>query len=229
MYEEIGKQLKQKHAKEIKASYPSVKQVKDGEASNISESPDFAKAIKQLRQEKSLSLEKLSELTGINKQTLHSTENYTIKNPSFTNLEKISSALGLSLHDLLLMARSEFRGNLFKTTAAERWEVSFEVEKGVSIHSYSPPGASQRDFFIGVMTIKGGKKLKHWQFKTNSKACIQPWDGDVLFIYHGMNWRREETVQANETLYFDSSIPHTFENLNESANRVLLVTYPSIF
>ena len=94
---------------------------------------------------------------------------------------------------------------------------------------YAAPATSQRDFFVGVMTFQARKKLRYWKFVPHSKVCIQPWDGDILFIYHGMNWRKETRVLANETLYFDASIPHTMENLSEKANRVLLVTYPSIF
>jgi transcriptional regulator with XRE-family HTH domain len=216
MYDEIGKKLKEKKGA--------------GDSAELKgECPDFAKAIKQLRQDRGLSLEKLSDITGINKQTLHSIENYSIRNPSFPNLEKIASALKVSLNDLLLMARSEFTGNVFKTTAADRWSISFEAEKGFSIHSYSPPAASQRDFFVGVMSIQGGKKLKYWRFSTRAKGCIQPWDGDLLFIYHGMNWKKETRISANESFYFDASIPHTFENLSDRVNRVLLVTYPSLF
>lgn len=212
MYEEIGKKL-----------------MKSSGSKKEPESPDFSKAIKRLRLDAELSLENLSEITGVNKQTLHSIENQSIKNPSFGNLEKIAAGLNTSLHELILMARGEFRGNLYKTTANDRWMVNFETEKGFTIHAYSPPESSQRDFFVGVLNIKGGKKLRYWQFKTRAKACIQPWDGEILFIYHGTNWRREETVLANETLYFDASIPHTFENLSEKTSRVLLVTYPSIF
>ena len=73
MYKEIGRKLKEKHGKD-----------KPG---NEVETPDFAKAMRQQRRGRDLSLEKLSELTGINKQTLHSIENYSIKNPSFANLE----------------------------------------------------------------------------------------------------------------------------------------------
>lgn len=215
MYEEIGKKLKEHDG--------------DKKEEGKGESPDFAQAIKRLRQEAGFSLEDLSERTGINKQTLHSIENYSIRNPSFSNLEKVATALKLSLNELLLAARGEFRGNFFKTTAGQQWKVSFELEQGFSIHAFSPPGASQRDFFVGLMTLQGGKKLKHWRFVAHSKACIQPWDGDILFTYHGMNWRKEERVSANETLYFDASIPHTFENLSDKPNRVLLVTHPSIF
>ena len=228
MYEEIGKELKAAHQDQIKKEYHLEKEEKEGQYPE-GEMPDFAQAIKKLRQKSNLSLEKLSDLTGIKKQTLHSIENYSTRNPSFPNLEKIASALHVPMNDLWLMARSEFKGNLFKTTAAQRWTASFEVEKGFSIYSYSPPGVSRRDFFIGVMTIHGGKKLRYWKFTDYSKACVQPWDGDILFIYHGMNWREEMHVLANETLYYDASIPHTFENLSEKNNRVLLVTYPSIF
>lgn len=227
MYQEIGKKLREGKKEKIAQVYHLKK---EGEGiSGEGEMPDFSRAVKRLRQQAGLSLEKLSELTGIKKQTLHSVENYSTRNPSFSNLEKIATAFKIPLNDLLLMARGEFEGNLFKTTAAERWIASFEIEKGFSIYSYSPPGASQRDFFVGVMSLRGGKKLRYWKFVDYSKACIQPWDGDLLFIYHGLNWRREERVSANETLYFDASIPHTFANLSDKNNRILLVTHPSIF
>lgn len=229
MYQEIGKKLKSKHKAKLQKDFQVKGKAEEDEPAIKHELPDFSKAIKRLRQESGLSLEKLSEQTGINKQTLHSIENYSIKNPSFTNIEKIAAAFDLSLNDFILQARVEFKGNLFKTSAAERWDLSFETEKGFSIHAYSPPRGSKRDFFVGVMTIKAGKKLRHWKFTSNAKACIQPWDGDVLFIYHGMNWRKEEHVLASETLYFDASIAHSFENLSERNNRVLIVTYPSIF
>lgn len=229
MYQEIRKEFKEQHKERIRKEYHLEKEEGEKAEHPEGEMPDFSKAIKRLRNQFGFSLEKLSELTGIKKQTLHSIENYSTRNPSFQNLEKIAAALKTSLNDLLLMARGEFPGNLFKTTAAERWSVSFEVEKGFSIYSYSPPGVSKRDFFIGVMTIQGSKKLRHWKFESYSKVCIQPWDGDISFVYHGMNWRKEVRVSANETLYFDASIPHTFENLSDKTNRVLLVTYPSIF
>lgn len=229
MYEEIGKKLKSEHGKKIKEKFPAAKGDEGENVARKSEIPDFAKAMKQLRKNSDLSLEKLSEHTGINKQTLHSIENQSIRNPSFANLEKIASAFSISLNDFVLMSRSEFTGNLFKTTAADRWSISFEIEKGFSVYSYSPPECSKRDFFVGILMIQGSKKLRYWKFKAHAKACIQPWEGDVLFTYHGMNWRREEQVKANETLYYDASIPHTIENLSEKSNRVLLVTYPSIF
>ena len=228
MYEEIGKKLKEEHKEKIREEFHLKKEEME-KGGPDGEMPDFAKAIRTLRNQSGLSLEKLSELTGIKKQTLHSIENYSTRNPSFPNLEKIASALHVTLNDLLLLARGEAAGNLFKTTVSQRWTVSFELEKGFSIHSYAPLGVSRRDFFVGVMTIQPGKKLRYWKFVDRSKVCIQPWDGEILFTYHGMNWKKEMRVLANETLYIDASIPHTYENLHDKVNRVLLVTYPSLF
>lgn len=227
MYKDIGKKLKKEYADRIKKDFHLKEE--ETEKGPEGEAPDFAQAIKKLRGQSEWSLEKLAEVTGIKKQTLHSLENYSIRNPSFPNLEKIAAAFGVGVTDLWNMARGEFRGNLFKTTAAQRWLVSFESEKGFTLNAYSPPAMSQRDFFVGVMHIGAGKKLRHWKMEGRAKACIQVWDGDILFIYHGMNWRREERVLANETLYYDASIPHTFENLADHQARVLLVTYPSFF
>ncbi len=229
MYQKIGQKLKEKQARRTPKTSVQAEDEKLTGNGGGAELPDFAKALKALRAERDISLEKLSKLTGINKQTLHSVENYSTRNPSFANLEKIATAFKLSLNDLLLMARGEYEGNLYKTTAGQRWSIGFEIEKGFSIHSFSPLSAGQRDFFIGVMTLRAGKKLRYWKFTSQAKACIQPWEGDLLFIYHGMNWRKEMKVSANETLYYDASIPHTFENVSGRENRVLLVTYPSIF
>ena len=214
MYEKIGKALKDQDK-----NYPPA------------ELPDFKVALKQLRHEKSTNPEKpisileLSHKTGIKAETLHSIENGASKNPPFDKLEKIASALGITLIEFVQRARQEFQGNAFKTTAAQRWSVNFEMDQGFSVHSFSPPGLSQRDFFVGRLDIQGKRKLQHWRFVANSKVLIQVWEG-FLLITHGT---KEIKLNPNETLYFDASIPHTIENLNTDTARVLLVTYPPLF
>ena len=196
-----------------------------------SELPNFREALKTLRSEKApsperpISILELSQKTGIKPETLHSIENGASKNPPFDKLEKIASAFGITLLELIERARQEFPGNAFKTTASQRWMVSFELDQGFSVYSFVPPGVSRRDFFIGRMDILGRRKLRHWKFVSNSKVLVQLWEG-LLLIKHG---NRDIKINPNETLYFDASIPHSFENLSADTARLLLVTYPPLF
>ena len=214
MYDKIGDEFKKEFT-----DYPD------------SELPNFREALKTLRHEKSpvsdrpISILELSQKTGIKPETLHSIENGSSKNPPFDKLEKIATALGITLIELIERARQEFPGNAFKTTASQRWMVSFELDQGFSVYSFVPPGVSRRDFFVGRMDILGRKKLRHWRFVANSKVLVQLWEG-LLLIKHGT---RDIKINPNETLYFDASIPHSFENLSAETARLLLVTYPPLF
>jgi len=192
--------------------------------------PDFGKAVKTLLTQRKINEAHLAKLSGVNEKSIRSIENHSTMNPSFDCLERIASAFGIHLLDFMALAWSGYRGNLYKTSPSERWVLSYELDKGFSIHVFSPPSMSRRDFFIGVLTISKEKKLNYWKFPASAaKACIQPWDGKVIFTYHGMNWREEEEVLANQTLYFDPCIPHSFENPSPAPVRLLLVTCPSLF
>lgn len=233
MYDEIKKKMSEKlQKKELKEEFlfdpDKEKERKKGLSQGAT--PDFGKAIKTLLKEKGMNEAKLAELSGVHEKSIRSIENHATMNPSYDCLERIATALGLSFLDFMALAWAQYSANRYRTQATERWVISFEVEKGFSIHVFSPPAMSRRDFFIGVVTILGEKKLNYWKFPgTTAKACIQPWDGKVIFTYHGNQWKEEEEVLANTTFYFDPCIPHSFENPSPAAVRMLLVTYPSLF
>ena len=62
---------------------------------------DLNQKIKQLREEKALSLSKLAEMAGVSKAYLSQLENSVSKQPSAEILFKIASALGTTIADLL--------------------------------------------------------------------------------------------------------------------------------
>ncbi|WP_164668069.1 helix-turn-helix domain-containing protein [Virgibacillus doumboii] len=57
--------------------------------------------IKQLRQEKKMSISELAEKAGVAKSYLSSIERSLQTNPSIQFIEKISSVLGVSVNDLI--------------------------------------------------------------------------------------------------------------------------------
>ena len=233
MYEEIRKEMKEKtDKKELKGDFlfDVEREKKRQKGLPQGAAPDFGRAIRSLLKEKKMNELRLAELSGVHEKSIRSIENHSTMNPSFDTLERIAAGLGLALQDFIAFAWAGYRGNRYRTQPSERWILNYEIEKGFSIHVFSPPAMSRRDFFVGVVTVLADKKLNYWKFPgTNAKACIQPWDGKIVFAYHGMNWKEQEEVLANQTLYFDPSIPHSFENPSASSVRMLLVTHPSLF
>lgn len=68
--------------------------------------------IKQLRQEKKMSLSELAEQAGIAKSYLSSIERNLQTNPSIQFIEKVSSVLRVSVNDLLIDDNKEMKKNL---------------------------------------------------------------------------------------------------------------------
>lgn len=233
MYEEIRKSLKERlDKKELKEGflYDAAKEKARKKGLPQGAAPHFGRAVKTLLAQKNMNEARLASRSGINEKSIRSIENGATVNPSFDCLERLASGFGMPLFDFMQLAWAGYRGNRYKTTPSDRWSLSYEIDKGFSIHVFSPPAASRRDFFVGVVTILGAKKLNCWKFPaSNAKAVIQPWNGKVIFTYHGLNWREEEEVPANQTLYFDPALAHSFENPDPSPVRMLLVTYPSLF
>ena len=62
---------------------------------------NLSQKIRQLREEKELSLNKLAEMAGVSKAYLSQLENNVSKQPSAEVLLKIASALGTTIADLL--------------------------------------------------------------------------------------------------------------------------------
>ena len=62
---------------------------------------NLSQKIRQLREEKELSLNKLAEIAGISKAYLSQLENNVSKQPSAEILFKIATALGTTIADLL--------------------------------------------------------------------------------------------------------------------------------
>ncbi len=63
--------------------------------------------IKQLRQEKKMSLSELAEQAGVAKSYLSSIERNLQTNPSIQFMEKVGAVLGVSINELLMKEDSE--------------------------------------------------------------------------------------------------------------------------
>ncbi len=191
--------------------------------------PLWGNAIKELLAQKSttekpLKVEWLAQTTGLNAKHLHNIIAGRVKDPPWDKLIRIADAFQISYTELFERAVGEHAGTFYSCRYGERAYIEYS-QHGFSIQSLSPPGMSGRDFFMGLMTIKPMKELKHWKFRENSMVGIYI-EAGTLEITHG---RAVRTLRANEAAYFDGGISHKLRNIDSIEARLFIVTRPPIF
>ncbi len=212
MYEEMGKDLKEQNRgkRPVRA-------------------PHWGKAIKSLLIQKSdsknpLPVSWLAKKTGINEKNLHNIIAGRVRDPSSDKLVLVADAFEISLGELATRAMAENPGNFFICGYGERGFIDYP-QHGFTIQSLSPQSNSQRDFFLGRMTIKPFKEIRKWQFRENSSVAIFVESGTLEMTYGDQ--KRE--VHANESVYFDASVPHKIKNIDSIEAKLFIVTSPALF
>jgi len=190
--------------------------------------PNWGQAVKDLLKEKSahgeaVSIPWLAKQTGINDKHLFNIVARRIQDPSSDKLVKIAEALGISFGELATRAMGTYEGNFFVTGFGQRGYIEYS-QHGFAIQSLSPPGMSNRDFFMGIMTLKPFKELKKWKFRENSTVCLFVESGTLEITYGN----RVRKIHSNESVYFDGGVPHKIRNVDSIEARLLLVTRPPL-
>ena len=211
MYDEIRKDLEESYKE-----FPRRK------------APRWGEAIKRLLEEKqgrgeAVSVPWLAKRTGLSDKHLFNIIASRVRDPSSDKLVKIAEAMGISFAELATRAMGEHEGNFFVTGFGQRGTIDYP-QHGFSVLSLSPPGLTDRDFFVGIMTIKPFKELKRWRFKDNSTVCLFVESG-TLEVTFGNRVRK---IHSNEAVYFDAGVPHKLRNIDSIEARLLLVTRPPL-
>ena len=146
MYDEMGKDLVEKNV-----------------GKRPLRSPLWGKAIKSLLIQKSdspspIPVSWLAKKTGINEKNLHNIIAGRVKDPASDKLVKISDAFGIAFSEFATRAMAENPGNFFVCGYGERGFIDYP-QHGFTIQSLSPQSNSQRDFFLGRMTIYPAPRL----------------------------------------------------------------------
>ena len=190
--------------------------------------PNWGAAIRGLLDEKqgrgeAVSIPWLAKQTGINDKHLFNIVARRIQDPASDKLVKIAETLGVSFPELASRAMGGYEGNFFVTGFGQRGYIEY-AQHGFSIQSLSPPGVTDRDFFVGIMTLKPFKELRKWKFRENSSVCLFVESGTLEMTY-GNQVRK---IHSNESVYFDGGVPHKLRNIDSIEARLLLVTRPPL-
>jgi transcriptional regulator with XRE-family HTH domain len=179
--------------------------------------------IKQLRENKALSLKEVADLTGFSTALLSQMENHLVS-PSLGTLIKLAKAYGVRVGDFL----GETEGEPFAIVRKdERRKVSrFASKEGVKYgYLYESLGFDKKDRHMEPFIVT----LEPATLKT-SKTSVH--DGEeFIFVLEGemevILGDHTDILYPGDSIYYDSSIPHRVQCHQDKLTRILAVLYPA--
>lgn len=182
---------------------------------------DIGSQVRNLRNQRNLTLQELSELTGLSKPNLSQIEN-NIVTPPIATLLKISTALGVQIG--IFFQKNKQDTNMVVVRKEDRYGIA----KGPHIshigYQYEPLAypKTQKNMepFIVHMEQREAADIVFNNHKGEEFLFVL--DGDLEFRYG------EECVVLHEgdSLYFDSSIPHGYRGIDGKVKTLAVIYRP---
>jgi transcriptional regulator with XRE-family HTH domain len=178
----------------------------------------IAKNIKQIRQNRKLSLEQLAKLTGLTKGYVSKIE-HSQKAPPFSTLTKIATALDTDVN-LLMSENSEVPEdlNLCIVRENERKEV---VSRG-TLYGYH---------YVALAYKKVGKNMEPYIIEPafEEKAVFSHEGEEFMYVLEGAHefvyGDKKYLLRQGDSIYFDSIIPHSGRSIGKKRAKVLGIMY----
>ncbi len=182
---------------------------------------DIGSQIRSLRNQRNLTLQELSDLTGLSKPNLSQIEN-NIVTPPISTLLKISTALGVPI------------GTFFQKTSQEtnmvvvRKEDRYGIAKGPHIshigYQYEPLAYPKADKNMEPFIV-------HMEQREAEDIVFNNHKGEeFLFVLEGeLEFRCGDDLvilKEGDSLYFDSSIPHGYRGLGGTVKTLAVIYRP---
>ncbi len=184
---------------------------------------NLGKKIREIRLKRGLTLQEVSELTGLSKATLSQIENQ-VTIPPIATLLKISRALGQHIADF-------FQD---ETPVTDRISVVRAEERQESINRMQVEARRIGYRYESLAHHLADKKMEPFiveiEPREESAAIFYNHKGEeFLFVMEGeLEFRGGDKIislKPGDSLYFDSEIPHALRGLKGRAAKVLAVIY----
>jgi len=185
------------------------------------EKVNIAEKIKSIREEKGLSLQELSKITGYSSAILSQIENH-LESPSLGTLFKIAKGLGV---DIGVFFGVEGKDSFCITKKGEGEKVArFASKDGITRYGYNYKslgmGKKNRKLEPFIVTLEPETIKNEKPYAHEGEEFIYVLEGKVE-ITIGEN---KDILEPGDSIYYDSTVPHMVRCLGEKA--VILAVFP---
>ena len=173
-----------------------------------------AKNIKRLREERKLSMDELSKLSGVSKSMLAQIERGG-GNPTISTLWKISNGMKVPFDALTVRPKSPYE--LVKTS-----DLQPLLEDGGKVKNYSIfPDDENRRFAVYYLELEEGS---YWESEPHLKGAaefITIFSGKIEICTGGRNFQ----VEKGESIRFKADAVHSYKNIGAEPVLLHMIIY----
>ncbi|OQR56537.1 helix-turn-helix domain-containing protein [Bacillus sp. CDB3] len=174
----------------------------------------LAKNIKAIREKEKLSLEKVSQLTGVSKTMIGQIERGD-SSPTLTTIWKIANGLKVSFTSLINNPQAD-------TKVVLRNDVQVLSEDNGRYKVYpSFPFQDERNFEIYTVEIEAEGKLSSEAHKEGAEEFITVFEGELTIEINDCQYK----LNSGDSIRFKADRPHTYKNSGRIVTRLSMTIY----
>lgn len=174
----------------------------------------IAKNLKNYREDKKLSLERVAELTGVSKTMIGQIERGE-SSPTITTIWKIANGLKLSFTSLINDPQPD-------ANVISRDEVQELIEDNGKYRVYPYfPFADDRRFEVYTVEIEPGGFLSADGHNEGTEEFLTVFDGEVTIEVNDVEYR----VGSGDSIRFKADRPHRYHNAGKILTRLNMTIY----
>ncbi|WP_439876107.1 helix-turn-helix domain-containing protein [Bacillus mycoides] len=174
----------------------------------------LAKNIKAIREKEKLSLEKVSQLTGVSKTMIGQIERGD-SSPTLTTIWKIANGLKVSFTSLINNPQAD-------TKVVLRNDVQVLSEDNGRYKVYpSFPFQDERNFEIYTVEIEAEGKLSSEAHKEGAEEFITVFEGELTIEINDCQYK----LSSGDSIRFKADRPHTYKNSGRIVTRLSMTIY----
>lgn len=176
----------------------------------------FAENLRRLREEKKLSLDNVSKLSGVSKSMLGQIERGEV-NPTISTVWKIANGLKVSF--TALMSRPEADIEI-----VDKNDIQPLLEDGGRYRNYPLfPFNDTRRFEMYMLEIDAGGQLKAEAHPHGTQEFITLFTGEIAVEVNGEKY----IVKNGSSIRFKADMPHSYYSVGaEQAKLSMIIYYP---
>jgi len=174
------------------------------------------KRIKEIRREKGLSLSELARRAGVSKSLISQIER-GITNPSVETIRAIAAALGEPVFSFFLEGHEPLTAIVRKNERLTYKVPGSEVERELLTYNL------QRALGLFLFRIPPGAKSSPSLGSHPGEECVFVLRGELTVYLQD----RSYTVQAGDTIYYDSRLPHNYANHGDTEVEIIIAATPA--
>lgn len=177
----------------------------------------IAKNLKEFRESKKLSLERVSELTGVSKTMIGQIERGE-SSPTITTVWKIANGLKISFTSLINNPQPDT-----KVISKNEIQILSEDNGRYRVYPYFP-FEDDRRFEVYSVEIEEGGSLEADSHREGTEEFITVFEGELTISVNS----NEYTVKKGNAIRFRADKPHSYYNHGETLTRLSMIIYYSV-